>query len=142
MHSFVRYAPIPIVILFLAAVGCSDGPKVVPVTGVLKFKGKPVTNAYIEFIPASGRPSWGQTDSEGRFKLNYTREQDGAVVGKHKVYVRRRSATAAEQEAEMTGKPMPLSKEGAELFDKYGQDKSKVEVEITKNTKELQLNWD
>lgn len=140
----IRKPVITRALLVIALAGCSSdsGPKVIPVTGVLTYKGKPVTNAYIEFIPNHGRTSWAQTDAQGRFKVNYDRERDGAVVGTHKVYVRMRPTSAAEQEAEMTGKKVPMSKEMAEFFDKYSQDNSKIEVVIDKNSKELNLNWD
>ena len=66
--------------------GCGDsGPKIVPVTGTLKYKGQPVTNATLWFQPETGRPSWGQTDEQGHFTLNYDRGHEGAVPGKHKV---------------------------------------------------------
>jgi hypothetical protein len=108
----------------------------------LTYKGKPVTNAYVDFIPEQGRPSWGQTDEQGRFKLNYDREHDGAVVGKHKVSVRMRPTTTAEQEAVMMGKKSPLSKEMADFFDKYSLANSKKEVVIEKDTNDLKLDWD
>jgi hypothetical protein len=130
---------VPLLLLLLAGCGGSD---VVPVTGTLSYKGQPVKNAYVDFVPANGRPSWGETDEQGRFKLNYERGRDGALVGKHKVWVRKKMTTAAEKEAEMMGKRAPESREMAEFFDKYGPQKSKIEVDIDKNTKDLTLNWD
>jgi hypothetical protein len=127
-------------LLFLLA-GCG-GSNVVPVTGTLTYKGEPVKNAYIDFVPANGRPSWGETDEQGRFKLNYERGRDGALIGKHKVWVRRKLTTTAEKEAEMMGKRVPESREMTEFFDKYSPEKSNIEVEIDRNTKELTLNWD
>ena len=59
----------------------------VEISGRVTRGGKPVKDLSINFIPEKGRPSWGLTDAEGRYTLHYTREQDGAVVGKHKVYV-------------------------------------------------------
>jgi hypothetical protein len=130
--------------LLVVLAGCSggSGPKVVKVTGSLKYKGQPVTNALIQFEPENGRPSWAQTDEEGRFKVNYDREQDGAVVGKHKVHVKMRPSTAADQEAVMMGKKPVMSKEMTEFFDKYGAGKSTVQITIDKNTSELPLDWD
>src|SRR5207245_1781850 len=135
----------PLLFLVLAG-GCGgSGPTIVPVTGTLTYKGKPVTNARIDFMPDNGRPSWGATDEEGRFKLNYDREHDGAVVGKHKVWVKMvqsRPTTKAEQEAAIMGKKLPMSRDVAAFFDKYGEKNSKVEVVIDKSTKELKLDWD
>jgi hypothetical protein len=132
-------------VLFFGVVGCGEsGPKIVKVEGMLAYKGKPVTNAYIDFVPGpgEGRPSWGQTDAQGRFKLHYDRKQEGAVVGKHKVYVRMRPTTPAEQQAVMMGRPAPLSKEMAAFFDKYSVENSKAEVVIEKSTSDLKLDWE
>jgi hypothetical protein len=130
-------------LLVVALAGCHDGsPKVVKVTGTLTYKGKPVTNAYLRFRPEFGRPSWGQTDDEGRFKLNYDKQQDGAVVGKHKVWFEARPASAAEQEAVEMGKRLSLSKDMAAFFDKYSAEKSTLTVDITPDTKDLRLDLD
>src|SRR5260370_25590049 len=113
----------PFLLVTLAGCG-SNEPKIIEVTGILTYKGTPVTNARVTFIPESGRPSHGETDGEGRFKLNYDKGHDGAIVGKHKVSVKLRPTTLAEQDAVMMGKKPPMSKEMAELFDRYGPDKS------------------
>jgi hypothetical protein len=89
-----------------------------------------------------GRPSWGQTDEQGRFKLNYDRGHDGALIGKHTVSVRARPVTHAENLAALRGQKLPLSKDLTEFFNKYSVEKSKVEVVIDKNTKDLKLDWD
>jgi hypothetical protein len=122
--------------------GCGEGSNVVEVTGTLTYKGTPVTNALIHFEPEHGRVSWAQTDDQGRFKINYDAHQDGAVIGKHKVWLEMRATSAADQEAEMLGKKPKMSKEMAALFDKYSGEKSKFTVEITRQTKELALNLD
>jgi hypothetical protein len=130
-------------LLLVAVVGCDSGPKIVPVSGSLAHKGKPVANAYIDFVPENGgRPSWGLTDEEGYFKLNYDRDHDGAIAGKHQVSIRPRPSTVKEQEAIMKGKKMPQSKEMAAFFDKYSAKNSTVEVVIDKNATDLKLDWD
>jgi hypothetical protein len=51
----------PAVLTFLicvSAAGCG-GPNVVSVSGTLTYKGKPVTNAFVNFVPVNGRPSMG-----------------------------------------------------------------------------------
>jgi hypothetical protein len=126
--------------------GCQkEGPTIVNVTGVLTYKGQPVTNAYLRFRPENGRPSWGQTDEQGRFKLNYDRDRDGAVVGKHKVWLEIRPS-AAEQANVMPGAGLArrpaMSRDLSELFDKYSAEKSTLTVEIKPDSKELALNLD
>jgi hypothetical protein len=143
MHAS-RTLALPAALVLLAAVaGCSDdGPKVVTVTGKLTYKGKPLPNTLINFLPERGRQSWALTDAEGRFKINYDADRDGAVVGKHKVWLDYRPNSRAEQEAEMQGKPPQQSPEMKALFAKYTHEKSPLSVQIDKNTKELNLDLD
>lgn len=76
-------------------VGCesSTGPKatveaVVPVSGTLTYKGEPLENHQISFLPSDGRrPAIGTTDATGRFTMGTNRAGDGAPPGTHKVTV-------------------------------------------------------
>jgi hypothetical protein len=126
-------------LLLVALTGCG-GADVMKVTGTLKYKGQPVPNALVDFTPAKGRPSYGETDGQGHFKLVYDRQHDGAVPGKHTVSVRAKPATAAEKEAEMMGKK-PTGNLAA-FFDKYSAAKSKKEVTIDKKSMDIDLDLD
>src|SRR5262249_15445704 len=131
----IRKVILPLAVLVpLVLIGCSSsGPKVVKVSGTLTYKGAAVPNVYIHFIPQDGsRPSWGEPDEQGHFTLEYDDRNKGATVGTHKVSIRMKPATTAEQEAVMMGRPLPLSKERAELAKKYSAEKSTVEVKIDK----------
>lgn len=73
----------------IALFGCGRrGPEIVDVTGTVTRGGEPVANLEIHFVPDEGRPSWGLTDAQGHFTLNYSRDRDGAVVGRHRVFVK------------------------------------------------------
>ena len=68
--------------------GCGDsGTKAVPVEGTVKLNGKGLNKILVEFLPTSdGQRSFGETDSEGHFKLTTDDgKRDGATVGTHKV---------------------------------------------------------
>jgi hypothetical protein len=138
--------PLPLraaVPLLVALAGCDGGgPRVVRVSGILTYKGDPVTNAYLQFLPEYGRQSWAQTDGQGRFTVRYDAHQDGAVTGRHKVWVEMRPSTVAEREAVMQGKAPPLSREMKEFFQKYSAENSKLTVEIAPGTRELKLELD
>jgi len=74
--------------------GCSRGPKLVPVSGVVKVNGKPYPNAVVSFQPVGsknaenpGRGSVGITDENGRFTLQYDGQKPGALVGQHRVRI-------------------------------------------------------
>jgi hypothetical protein len=69
-------------------------PPLVPVSGTVTFKGKPLADASVTFrsqealvSDAEIKPgaSFAQTDSEGRYSLNYTMDVSGAVTGIHVV---------------------------------------------------------
>jgi hypothetical protein len=78
--------------LVLTACGCGRGPRTVPVSGQVKLDGQPLAGASVIFRPDSkekepGPPSTGKTDAEGRFTLRTVDNQNGAVVGPHRVRV-------------------------------------------------------
>jgi len=120
--------------------GCTDpGPEVVPVSGTLMRDGKPVGNLDVTFKPVQGRPSFGEADGNGRFTLKYTRDQDGAVVGTHTVWVIWKHRSAAD---EFAGKRPEA--EVLEILKEYGsEDRTKLtNVEITEATDNLIINLD
>jgi hypothetical protein len=117
--------------------GCSSGPKIVKVSGVATYKGQPVPNLRLNFQPEHGRPSWGDTDANGRFTLEYDAQNKGALVGKHTVSARYQ---ASSPEEEMSGKVPPSVKV---ILDKYGDMmNSPLKVEITGPTDNLELKFD
>jgi hypothetical protein len=68
--------------------GCGDGrPKTAVVRGTVTYKGKPVPNGTINFIPAVGPASSGEIGPDGAYTLTTFRTGDGAVLGTHKVVI-------------------------------------------------------
>lgn len=123
--------------LFLLLTGCTTGPRLVPVKGVLTYKGTPVAKVQLDFVPETGRPSWGQTDADGRFVLEYDSNNKGAVLGKHKVFAK---LGAGWQKT--PADPLVIPRELDGFFEKYGPLNSTVEVQIDANTRDLTLAWD
>ena len=82
---------LPYCLLFvalIATVGCGDGrPKRVQVSGQVLIDGEPVPGGSIRFVPEGARPSSSDLDDDGRFNLRCFEENDGAVVGTHRVQV-------------------------------------------------------
>lgn len=97
----------------LAGCGRGDAPALAKVTGTVRRGGKPVADLQVNFIPNSGRPSWGLTDAKGRFKLYYTPEEDGAVLGEHRVFVAFNQA----QPQSFAGDGKKTGKEGPDLHE-------------------------
>jgi hypothetical protein len=80
--------------LLAAVAGCSGGPAIAPVSGVVKLDGKPYPDAVVSFQPIGtpeepnpGRGSSAYTDENGRFVLVHDSGRKGAVVGKHRVRI-------------------------------------------------------
>ena len=79
-------------LVFLTGTACNSNPQFVEVSGVVKLNGKPMPEALVEFLPdpaqgTHGPRASGTTDGEGRFRLARDDEQDGAVVGFHRVLI-------------------------------------------------------
>lgn len=90
-------------VLFVAAFfpGCGDSTDkgspqplekkpTVPARGIVTYKGKPLNNASVTFMPLDdGKtiPARGTTDSVGSFVLSCYGKDDGAPPGKYKVLV-------------------------------------------------------
>lgn len=86
--------------LLVAAVGCSSGVKeygTAKVTGKLMCEDEPVGDAIVFFAPLqsaegkganTGKQGIGRTDAFGEFVVSTYGENDGAVVGKHRITVK------------------------------------------------------
>lgn len=74
--------------MLAALVGCGDGgPELVAVSGKVTLDGKPVPNAIVTFNPtgAGGSNSLGKTDAAGNYRLEFSQEKKGALVGEYAV---------------------------------------------------------
>ncbi len=68
--------------------GCSDPrPKTAVVQGTVTYKGKPVPNGTVNFVPAEGPAATGEIRSDGSYRLTTFRQGDGAILGMHKVVI-------------------------------------------------------
>jgi hypothetical protein len=73
--------------LALSFTGCnSTQPEYVPVTGTVTLDGKPLTKGNVLTQPSAGRGANALIQPDGTFTLK-TRDQDGALIGTHKVAV-------------------------------------------------------
>lgn len=70
----------------LAFTGCS-GNQFGGVSGTVTLDGKPLAGATVEFSPAGGSPAYGVTDDEGRYKLLWSADQQGAPIGMNRVRI-------------------------------------------------------
>lgn len=75
---------------FAATGGCgSGGPPLAEVTGTVTLDGKPVPNAVVIFNPvaAGGSTSLGKTDAQGNYRLEFSQDKTGAMIGEHNVEI-------------------------------------------------------
>jgi hypothetical protein len=66
----------------LSLTGCG-GPRIVPVSGVVRIDGNPVPAGFIQVIPDGYRPATGKIQPDGRFTLTTLDPDDGCLVGTH-----------------------------------------------------------
>jgi hypothetical protein len=128
----------------LALAGCSArGPEIVEIEGTVTYQGQPVPNLRIYFMPTSGRGSWGTSDEQGRFVLDYDLDHDGAKVGTHTIWLvdlgQNVDPTLAMSGGAAKKKRSP---ELAAVIAKHSQDKSTLTVEVKKADKNFQLKLD
>jgi hypothetical protein len=89
-----------VLLLATVAAGCGRKDGRVPVRGTVTYRGQPLPNALVVFMPETPGvlPSSGLTDRNGRYQLMTTVPGDGAAVGKHRVTI-----TARKPDKELKG---------------------------------------
>ena len=129
----------------LTAVGCGDpdAPEIARVTGTATRGGKPVPNLIVNFMPTEGRPSWGLTDEQGDYELEYNADYKGAKTGHHKVYVTfRPTSIGASVSGEADGQGLSAEDRQA-ILQKYGDEKTTaMEVDVTEDKQVVDLKLD
>lgn len=127
--------PIALALTLLSlTTGCGKGLS--GVSGTVTLDGKPLKDAFVEFSPASGRPSIGRTDEEGHYQLEYSTNKTGVEPGEHTV----RIGTYQEESIDMkTGEP---TAEVAEIVpEKYNRETTLTrQVEPGRNNIDFKLD--
>lgn len=76
-----------LVMSLAACSGGGDAPNLGRVTGKVTLDGTPLSDASVTFLPEKVRASSATTDSDGKYELIYIREEQGAAIGQHKVFI-------------------------------------------------------
>jgi hypothetical protein len=78
-------------------IGCGgSGLELAQVGGRVTLDGQPLGVARLMFQPEGlGSPSYGTTDSDGRYVLGYKRGVKGAMIGWHRISIQVESGTRA-----------------------------------------------
>jgi hypothetical protein len=78
--------------MLVAGCGKAEGPKIIPVAGLVTIAGKPADNVMVRFVPDGESlegliESSGITDADGRVELMTSDNRKGAVPGPGKILV-------------------------------------------------------
>lgn len=92
LHRFHTSALLVTLILVLSGCFGGTGVATVPVAGSLEYKGAPVADATVTFIPVTGteaelRTAVAKTNALGEFQLTTVKQNDGAIPGEYLVTV-------------------------------------------------------
>ncbi|MBN1851203.1 MAG: hypothetical protein JW829_00705 [Pirellulales bacterium] len=88
MHRSISLVPIRMLPALILMVGCGDSlPKRVPVSGQVLIDHQPLTQGSIRLVPKDARPATGKIGPDGRFTLTTFGDEDGVVLGTHRVAV-------------------------------------------------------
>jgi len=149
-----RAAALVVVVASLAIglTGCGGPaqPKLYPATGTVTWKGTPLADATVSFVPSVGAPSDGKTDAQGKFSI-MTNGQPGARAGACKVAVSKFAGAAPSMPA--APKPEDMMKlyekkkkgefEKGEIPAKYGRpDTSGLAAEVTSDAAKNVFTFD
>jgi hypothetical protein len=99
--KFACSVPAALTLVIVCLAGCDRGPKLVPVTGIVKYKSAAVPGADVVFVPeGDGQTAIGRSDEQGRFTL-MTGGRPGALTGSYTVSITaaRPKRTVSEAEA-------------------------------------------
>jgi len=76
------------------AMGCGQGPKLLPASGTVTYQGKPLEGALVTFLGADNVLGSGTTDAAGKYTIS-TLGKAGAVPGKNEVAITKTSGGGA-----------------------------------------------
>ena len=109
-----------LLLAFGVMMGCGEsGLEMAPVSGKVRWQGKPVTEGTITFYSSTGQMASGPIAADGLYILTTKEKGDGAVPGSHSVTISARKVTG--------GAPMPKTIED--------------EVRIDAGLKPVKVTW-
>lgn len=108
-------AVVALALLTLSLAGCGrgDGPEVAEVSGIITLDGDPLPWVNIQFVPESpgGSPSFGGTNLDGKYRLLFTQDKAGAMLGRHRVEISPRESRLNEDDEKLPSEsPLEIPK--------------------------------
>ncbi len=130
--------------LVMASIGCGNGLS--SLTGTVRVDGQPAPEGVsLEFSPtaAGGAPSYGSTDSQGRYEAAFTFREKGIQPGASRSISSRRAGPGGPSkmpEFGPDGKPIVVASVTPKKFpDAYFQEIQKIQVESGSNKIDIDL---
>lgn len=89
----------------LVVPGCSKGPNLGVVRGVVSQDGIPIPFVLVQFQPVEPRGTYASayTDADGQYELRFSQSKKGALVGRHEVTLRTSKRDEIQVEDKSTG---------------------------------------
>jgi hypothetical protein len=142
MRSYLHAAAL--VLPWFAAVGCNDGPWLVPVKGTATRGGEPIASLTILFCPVdNSNPCHARTDAKGHFEISFNRQTKGAVRGPNKVVVGFRPRDLAEEMKLRAGETICFHPDQVAILKKYGNlETTPLIINVIKAETDLQIRLD
>ncbi|WP_437222227.1 carboxypeptidase regulatory-like domain-containing protein [Planctomicrobium sp. SH661] len=125
------------IVVICLGCGGSNGPKLVPVRGMITLDGKPLDRASITFHPEQGRPSVGFSDDEGKYELQYSFDRAGAMPGRHLVTI---TSEVVAFRSEDVPKDAPTLPGRQELLPKRYRENTELVVDVQAGQKTYDFN--
>jgi hypothetical protein len=127
-----------LLVLSLALAGCgNDQMRTAVVKGQVTYKGKPVPNGTVLFIPkVPGPTATGELSPDGTFSHTTYKKGDGAVLGTHRVVISAMEDTSHRLPEQRNPLPPPI------VPDKYTSAATtdlEVEVQVGENNVTFEL---
>ncbi len=138
--AFVMCVGLAAFALLLSGCSGSGSPPLGKVEGIVTLNGQPLEGAVVEFQPSPGVPSFGRTDSQGRYRLQFDERKQGATLGSHRVSISSRETIQSDLGDETTGvERLPDSyNTRTTLTAKVERGKNEINFELTYDEREYQ----
>lgn len=92
MNTMYRFSLVLLSLVLLC--GCGSKYEIAPVSGKVTLDGEPLDGALVSFEPLAqgdnleaGYGSYGECDEDGNFQLKSLHDENGAIVGPHRVLI-------------------------------------------------------
>lgn len=142
-----RVQPVFLVGLGLALTGCGSGPEarydevtLVSAAGVVTLDSQPLAQAVVTFEdPANGTFSFGVTDADGSYRLQFDSVKSGVTPGPKTVRIstsRRIEGLTLQEESGETGTENPTAGKSPERVPARYNTRSELSVEVTSGESE------